>query len=105
MEYGARMGEQEVDVYGVPVKIASSDELRDLDPVSAVYVMIRVADTNPRLGSAALRARRVKTLCDRCQAVCWLDPESVRDVNPQVRRICLQCADETLTGQAAQVPQ
>lgn len=105
MGYGARMGEQELNMFGRPIRIADGDELRDLDPASAVYVIIPINDANPTMGSAALRARRVKTLCDSCKIPCWLDPESVRDVNPQVRRICLRCADELLTGQAAQVPQ
>lgn len=100
------MGEQELDMFGVPIRFADSDELRNLDPGNSLYVMVRIADADPTAGSAALQARRRRTLCDECKAACWLDPEAVRDVNPQVRRVCLQCANDLLLGdQAAQVPQ
>lgn len=70
----------------------------------SLYVLIRVADADPNAGSAGLRARRVKTICDNCQAPCWLDPLGLRDVDSQIPRVCLQCADELL-AQKAQVPQ
>lgn len=57
-----------------------------------VYSCIRVADADPDAGSPELRARRKRTLCEDCGAICWIDPksfDSLRGVTMTI--ICMQC--------------
>jgi hypothetical protein len=72
-------------------------EERDIEQVADegglhVYSCIRVADADPSAGSPELRARRKRTLCEDCGAVCWMDPksfDSLRGVTMTI--ICIQC--------------
>lgn len=73
--------------------------------MDSYYVLIRVADADPTLASPGLQARRVTTPCRTCQEPCWLDPLSAAHIDPRMPRVCMQCADDLIGAQAAQVPQ
>lgn len=78
---------------GFPIKSLSEEEIAATPEGGAIYLMIRVEDDDPNLAWPALRRRRFKTLCDRCQAPCWLDPLSARAVPAHIERICNQCLE------------
>lgn len=69
----------------------------DIDRAASVdethhYIVIRVADADPSAYSPALNRRRLRTLCEDCREVCFIDPlsfESLRGV--KLRIVCAQC--------------
>ncbi len=56
------------------------------------YMVIRCVDSDPNAGSLALRTRRRRTPCEKCRAICWIDPKSYEPVaRLQHTIICQVC--------------
>jgi len=77
---------------GIPI-ITQEDIDREVESQEpGVYTVIRCADSAPGSGSAALRARRIRTLCEGCREVCWLDPKSYDPLaGMNLTILCMQC--------------
>lgn len=78
---------------GVPIiteeQINAARESQD----ESVYMVIRIVD-DPTAGSADLKRRRLRTPCEGCREICWLDPKSfdpLRGMN--LTLLCMQCVD------------
>lgn len=56
------------------------------------YVVVRVADTEPGVGSPDLLRRRRRTPCESCGQICWMDPKSFDSMAGMRFMItCAQC--------------
>ncbi len=85
---------RKITFLGVEFNVLDEEDIlaAQLSDEPKIYSMIRVADADPNGGSPQLRARRVTTRCSRCKEVCWLDPESYKDVAVlKPTMLCLEC--------------
>lgn len=77
-------------------------EDRDLEEARATgeihhYVVARVVDTMTDFGSPELRSRRLRTLCEDCAELCWIDPKSLEALKGiPTKIVCLQCMAEVV---------
>lgn len=57
-----------------------------------VYMVSRVEDDDPAMGSPELLARRKRTPCERCSEICWIDPLGYEQVaRMQHVIVCIRC--------------
>ena len=87
---------------GIPIMTQADIDQAVASQEPNVYIVSRVVDTPPGYGSAALRARRLRTLCEGCREVCWLDPKSYDPTGGmKITILCMQCS---LLKMAAESP-
>lgn len=76
------------NVFGFPMKVVSSEELKKSDAHFTIVVSRR-ADLPTSMLSEAIRARSITVRCSKCQHSCWLDAANApKNVTP----VCLSCA-------------
>ena len=57
-----------------------------------IYVVSRVSTTDMTMASPGLQARTVRTLCEKCNAVCYFDPKGYQQIailRPEI--VCVEC--------------
>lgn len=86
-------GRKYVNFLGIPMLVASDEEIiaESETGTPMLYGVARVADTDPRSASPALRARRRKVACERCEHMCWLDPLGYEPTQGKADIICTRC--------------
>ncbi len=86
---------KKINFLGVEFNVIDDDAIREAeqdDKHHHMYGVIRCADADPNGGSPDLRRRRIRTLCEDCRALCWLDPKSYEPTAHLEHTIlCLQC--------------
>jgi mono/diheme cytochrome c family protein len=82
-----------INFLGLQVPIFTDDEIAEASREGPnLYLVARVADTDPRQGSPALRQRRYTVHCTQCHDLCWLDPDSFGKLAGPATIVCLVCA-------------
>ncbi len=71
---------REENVFGINVKVVNESDIAkevETDPDRPRwYVCIRVKDWQPQMWTPALRSRITRSLCEKCRAICYVDPKS-----------------------------
>lgn len=88
---------EQINFLGIPVSVMSEQDMDAERETQAphLYLVSRVQDEPPGAalpGFEQFVARRQRTLCERCQAVCYFDPkqfDSMRGMNLTI--VCLPC--------------
>jgi len=85
---------KKINFLGMAVPVMTEDDLDKARESQEphVYMVTRIIDSDVTAGSSDLRARRLRTLCEGCNELCWLDPngyDELRGVNLTI--LCLQC--------------
>jgi hypothetical protein len=92
---------KEIFVRGVKIHVLEEDDVDTLTQGGAIvpYVVSRIDDlATVDFSPPGLKARRLRTVCEGCKAICFIDPQSFDTVRGmKVRIVCVQChlADQT----------
>jgi RNase P subunit RPR2 len=80
---------------GIPINVVTDEEIAqeaETQTEAVSYIVMRVADETPGRMSPALQARRLRTLCEKCNELCFVDPKCLDSFRPmKVEIICMQC--------------
>lgn len=88
---------------GISVNVVSDEEVvqeaeRDGDTIRS-YIVMRVQDDIPELVPPTLAARRLRTLCEKCGELCYIDPLCMETFRPlPLEIVCMPCFLETTSG-------
>jgi hypothetical protein len=85
---------KEINFLGQTFQVLEDQDIETALESDAVryYGVPRVSDVPAEWGSPQLRARRLRTVCEVCSQVCWMDPESMDALKGlPVKIICTHC--------------
>lgn len=84
-----RPGEREITFLGIPITAVNPDVWTPPEGGVKIHMLMRVED-EIKEPYPALVARRKRTLCEGCNAVCWIDPKCM--IIPTAKQLCSRCA-------------
>lgn len=85
---------KQLNVFGQVVDVIDQDDIDKAIEEGNLhyYLVMRVVDADPDAGSADLRRRRLRTPCEGCGQICWMDPKNFDSMaGMKFMIICAQC--------------